>query len=340
MFLFSHHETRHVKILNQNREEGFAQIEIENEDDLWHLKEIIKPGDEVRAKTQRTKLDGREKKTCTLTVGVEKIEYQEDRLRLTGEITEGEEDIELGYHTFNLEPGKRFKLYKDFTDTEWGNLQEAEQKRSYTVLFCLVQKGEADFYLVEESGIQDLSKLDQNIPGKLYDDQDNGDSFFTDVSNYVERTAGKVDKIVIGGPGFTKQRVENMLSDEVKQKILVQDTSVIGKTGLNEAIKRGALDRVVENSRISEESSAVEEFLKVLREDGLASYGEPVRELAEKGAVEKLLITQKKQREEPELVEEVEQQGGEVQVIHTDHEAGERLENFSGIAAILRYDPS
>jgi protein pelota len=329
-----------MKILNQNREEGFAQIEIENEDDLWHLKEIIKEGDRVRAKTQRTKLDGREKKTCTLTLEVEKIEYQEDRLRLTGEITEGEEDIELGYHTFNLEPGKRFKLYKDFTDTEWEDLQEAEQKRSYTVLFCLVQKGESDFYLVEESGIQDLSKLDQNIPGKLYDDQDTGDSFYKEVASYIERTAEKVDKIVLGGPGFTKQKLENMLSDEVREKVLMQDTSVIGKTGLNEAIKRGALDRVVENSRISEESSAVEEFLETLREDGPVSYGEPVRNLAEKGAVKKLLITQDKQREEPELVEKVEQQGGEVHVVHTDHEAGERLENFSGIAAILRYKPS
>ena len=328
-----------MKILNQDREEGFAQIEIENEDDLWHLKEIIKEGDSVRAKTQRTKLDGREKKTCTLTLEVEKIEYQEDRLRLTGEITEGEEDIELGYHTFNLEPGKRFKLYKDFTDVEWKDLQEAEEKRSYTVLFCLIQKGEADFYLVEESGIKDLSKLDQNIPGKLYKDQDTGDSFFTDVSNYVERTAEKVDKIVIGGPGFTKQRLENMLSDKVKGKVLMQDTSVIGKTGLNEAIKRGALDRVVENSRISEESSAVEEFLETLEKDGAAEYGEPVKELAERGAVKNLLITQEKQREDPEVIEKVEQQGGEVQIVHTDHEAGERLENFGGIAAILRYDP-
>jgi protein pelota len=328
-----------MKILNQDREEGFAQVEIENDDDLWHLKEIIRPGDKIQGKTQRTKLDGREKKTCTLTLEAEKIEYQEDRLRVTGEITEGEEDIELGYHTFNLEPGKRFKLYKDFSDTEWEKLQEAEEKRSYTVLFCLIQKGEADFYLVEESGIKDLSRLGQNIPGKLYSDQKTGDSFFRDVSDYVERTAGKVDKIVIGGPGFTKQKLENMLSDETREKVMMQDTSVIGKTGLNEAIKRGALDRVVENSRISEESSAVEEFLEELRSDGMAEYGEPVENLAEMGAIKKLLITQDKQREKTEIIERVEQQGGEVQVVHTDHEAGERLENFGGLAALLRYSP-
>jgi len=328
-----------MKLLKKNREEGFAQIEVENEDDLWYLQEIIETGDSVRMKTQRTKLDGREKKTCTLTLKSEKLEYQEDRLRVTGEISEGAEDIELGYHTFNIETGKRFKLYKDFTDEEWESLLEAEQKEPYTVLFCLVQKGEADFYIVEESGIKDLSKMDQNIPGKLYDDQDSGADFFQEAKKYIQRTSKKVDKIVLAGPGFAKNQLQNMLNQETKDKILMQDTSVTGKTGLHEAIKRGALDRVVKDSRISKESAAMEELLNRLREDGLASYGEPVKRMADVGAVEKLLITPQKNREEKDLVKTVEQQGGEAQIVHTDHESGERLENFGGIAALLRYKP-
>ncbi|MEF8880659.1 MAG: mRNA surveillance protein pelota, partial [Candidatus Nanohaloarchaea archaeon] len=85
--------------------------------------------------------------------------------------------------------------------------------------------------------------------------------------------------------------------------------------------------------------AAMNRLLGRLREDGLASYGEPVKELIEQGAVEELLITPKKKREEKELVKKAEQQGGQVQVVHTDHEAGERLENFGGIAALLRYKP-
>jgi len=329
-----------MKLLKKNREENFVEVEVENTDDLWHLKEIVGEGDSVRMKTQRTKLDGREKKTCTLTLRVEKLEYQEDRLRVTGEISEGAEDIELGYHTFNIESGKRFKLYKEFTDEEWNSLIEAEQKEPYTVLFCLVQKGEADFYIVEESGIKDLSKMDQNIPGKLYDDQDSGADFFQEAKKYIERTSEKVDKIVLAGPGFAKDRISNLISEEVSQKVMKQDTSVTGKTGLHEAVKRGALDRVVKDSRISKESAAMEELLDRLREDGLASYGEPVKELAEMGAVEKLLTTPKMKREDKKLAKQVERQGGEVQVVHTDHESGERLENFGGVAALLRYNPN
>lgn len=328
-----------MKLLKTNRSEGYAKIRIENTDDLWHLKEFIMPGSEVKTLTQRTKLDGREKKTVTLELETEKIEYREDRLRVTGEITQGAEDIELGYHTFNLEPETEFEIWKDFSDTEWEKLQELEEKRSYQVLFCLVEKGSADFFMVEESGIKDLSKVDQNIPGKMYSDQKTGEDFYSEVQTVLERSGKDVDNIILAGPGMQKNKVYNQLSDELKQKTFQQDISVTGKTGLHEAIKRGALKKVVENARIGEEAQAVEEFFEELEKDGNVDYGEAVEELAEMGAVEKLLITQEKNREKPEITKNVEQQGGEVQIVHTDHESGERLDQFGGIAAILRYKP-
>lgn len=328
-----------MKLLKTNRSEGYAKILIENADDLWHLKEFITPGSRLKAMTQRTKLDGREKKTVTLELEAEKIEYREDRLRVTGEITKGAEDIELGYHTFNLEPEMEFEIWKDFTDTEWQKLQELEEKRSYQVLFCLVEKGSADFFMVEESGIKDLSKIDQNIPGKMYSDQKTGKDFYSEVQTVLERSGEDVDNIILAGPGMQKNKVYNQLSDDLKQKTFQQDISVTGKTGLHEAIKRGALKKVVEDARIGEEAQAVEEFLEELEKDGNVDYGDAVEELAEMGAVEKLLITQEKNREKPEILENVEQQGGEVQIVHTDHESGKRLDQFGGIAAILRYKP-
>ena len=328
-----------MKLLKTNRSEGYAEIRIENTDDLWHLKEFITPGSRLKTMTQRTKLDGREKKTVTLELETEKIEYRKDRLRVTGEITKGAEDIELGYHTFNLEPETEFEMWKDFSDTEWEKLQELEEKRSYQVLFCLVEKGSADFFMVEESGIKDLSKVSKNIPGKMYSDQKTGKDFYDEVQTVLERSGKDVENIILAGPGMQKNKVYNQLSDELKNKTFQQDISVTGKTGLHEAIKRGALKKVVENARIGEEAQAVEEFFEELEKDGTVDYGEAVEGLAEMGAVEKLLITQEQNRENPEIIENVEQQGGEVQIVHTDHESGERLDQFGGIAAILRYKP-
>lgn len=327
-----------MKLLKTNRADGYARVEIENEDDLWHLKDLVGKGDRVKAKTQRTKLDGREKKTVRLVLEVEKTEYQENRLRVTGEIIQGAEDIELGYHTFNLEPGKEFELWKDFTDEEWTRLKEAEQKRSYEVLFCIMDKQETGFYLVKESGITDLSQLESDVPGKMYASDKNEEDYYNEILSIIKRSAKDVDYMILAGPGFEKKKMYNQLPEDIQEKTFVQDTSVTGKTGLNEAIKRGALKNVVQESRIAEETEILEKFFERLEKDERVTYGEPVKEAAEQGAVEKLLITAEKNREEPELAKKVEQTGGEVQVVHTDHEAGERLANFGGIAALLRYE--
>lgn len=328
-----------MKLLNTDRNEGYARIRIENEDDLWHLKDFIKAGDRLKALTQRTKLEGREKKTLKLTLETEKVEYQENRLRVTGEITEGAEDIELGYHTFNLEPEMEFDIWRDFTDEDFRKLEEMEEKRSYQVLFCLIEKGKADFYMVEESGIKDLSGVEQNIPGKMYSDQKEGEDFYKKVKAAIERSSEEIDSIVLAGPGMEKNKVNNLLSRDIKSDIFMQDTSVTGETGLREAIKRGGLKKVVENSRIGNETELVEKLMEEIRKDGKASYGEPVEELAEKGAVSKLLITPEKNREKPEISKTVERNGGETEIIHTDHEAGKRIEKLGGVAALLRYSP-
>jgi len=195
-----------MKLLKTNQSEGYAKILIENSDDLWHLKEFITPGSRLKTMTQRTKLEGREKKTVTLELEAEKIEYREDRLRVTGEITKGAEDIELGYHTFNLEPEMEFEIWKDFSDAEWQKLQELEKKRSYQVLFCLVEKGSADFFMIEESGIKDLSKIDQNIPGKMYSDQKTGKDFYSEIQTVLERSGEDVENVILAGQECRRTR--------------------------------------------------------------------------------------------------------------------------------------
>ncbi len=329
-----------MKLLKTNRNEGYAEIRIENEDDLWHLKDFLREGDEVKTVTQRTTIEGNEKKTVSLRLEIEKMEYQENRLRVTGEITKGHEDVELGYHTFNLDEGTEFELWRDFSHEDWEKLEEIEDKKSYQVLFCLVEKGGADFFLVEESGIKDLSKVEQNIPGKMYEDQETGQDFHSEVKSVLERSGDNVENIVLGGPGHQKNKVYELLDEDLKQKVFLQDTSVTGRTGLQEAVKRGALKQVVESSRIGDETEALEQFFEELEKEGKASYGlEKVEELADIGAVKKLLITQKQSRDHQDIIDKVEQQGGEVQMVHTDHEPGKRLENFGGVAALLRYKP-
>lgn len=326
-----------MKVIQANRGEGYAKLEIEDSQDLWYLKDVISEGHRVRSLTQRTKRDGRDKKTLKLTLEVEKTEYRDDRLRVTGEITEGDEDIELGYHTFNLEEGSTFEIKGQLTQSQWDKIEEAERAQNYEVVFCLVQKGEADLFLVKETGIERLSNVKENVPGKMYKSEEELENFQKEVASILNRISDR--KIVLAGPGFQKESIYEQLNEETKEKTLVKDTSVIGKTGLQEAIKRGALKEITKRSRISKETQDIEEMLERLKKDEKIALGkDEISKMAELGAIEKLLATKEALDEHPELENKVEQNGGSVEIIHTDHEAGQRLENLGGMAALLRFE--
>lgn len=335
-----------MNILKQDRREGYMQLKIEKDEDLWHLKYVIEPGDLIKTMSPRTVVEGREKKKCLIKLEVEKTEFQGGRLRATGEITEAPEDVEHGYHTFNLEPGKEFEIWKNqWRDFQIERVKKAARIQNYHLLVCMVEKGGANFAVITETGIKDLANVDVNVPGKMYQSEGGEkESFYGQLMAVLERNAEKVDKIILAGPGFEKENIYNQFKDEYPEhaeKIMLQDTSVTGYTGIQEVIKRGAVDQVIDESRISEEVQLVEQFLKHLqKDDGKAVYNpKPVAEATEMGAVEHLLINDElitDSRYET-VMEAVENQAGDIHLIHTDHEAGRKLKSLSGIGAILRF---
>ncbi|MCJ7450775.1 MAG: mRNA surveillance protein pelota [Candidatus Nanohaloarchaeota archaeon QJJ-9] len=336
-----------MQIIDQDTKEGYMKLKVEKDEDLWHLKYVIEEGDLIKTLSPRTIIEGREKKKCMIKLEVEKTDFQGSRLRTTGEIIEAPEDVEHGYHTFNLEPGKEFEVWKE----EWKEFQiervkKAARIENYQLLVCLVDKGEADFAVITETGIKDLADVDVNIPGKMYKTEgEEKEVFYGELMSVLSRNGEKVDRIILAGPGFEKENVYSRFKEEypgLKDKVMLQDTSVTGYTGIQEVIKRGAVDKVIDESRVSEEVQLMEEFLKHLnKEDGKGIYKpKEVARAAEIGAVEKLLINDDLITEEryEKVMEAVENQGGEINIIHTDHEAGRKLKSLSGVAAVLRYE--
>ncbi len=335
-----------MKILEQDKTEGYMRLRVERDEDLWHLKYVIEAGDLLKTMSPRTVTDGREKKKCLIKLEMEKMEFQGNRLRTTGEIIEAPEDVEHGYHTFNLKAGKEFEIWKEeWRDFQIERVKKAARIDNYQLLVCMVEKGQSDFAVITETGIKDLANVDVNVPGKMYQTEgEEKEAFYGQIMSVLERNAEKVDKVIIAGPGFEKENIHNRLKEEAPElsdKLMLQDTSVTGYTGIQEVIKRGAVDKVIDESRVSEEVQWIEEFLKHLnKEDGKAVY-EPkeVAQAAEMGAVEHLLVNDHLITENryEKVMEAVENQGGEIHIVHTDHEAGRKLKSLSGIAAILRY---
>src|SRR6266545_498007 len=100
-----------MRVLHRDPKTGEIKIRVENADDLWHLHNLVRDGDLVRAstyrredvKTDKVRPERGEKVRVTLTIRVEGVEFQafSDRLRITGVIVEGPQDLGR-HHTLNV----------------------------------------------------------------------------------------------------------------------------------------------------------------------------------------------------------------------------------------------
>ena len=127
------------------------------------------------------------------------------------------------------------------------------------------------------------------------------------------------------------------------------DTAGVGDRGVHEVLKRGAVDDVQKQTRIAEEANLIDELMENISTGAKAAYGvEQVAEAAEFGAVEHLLLLDSRLRAERQgdgdwdvdvndIIDSVEQKGGEVTVFSAEFQPGEQLKNLGGIAAVLRY---
>jgi len=107
-------------------------------------------------------------------------------------------------------------------------------------------------------------------------------------------------------------------------------------------IRRGAVERVGRESRLSRESEAVERLLEgISSEEGAATYGpDAVERAVDLGAVELLMVTDDRLLGDEgwgDLLERGEERGGDYLVVSSEHEPGAKLDALGGVAALLRF---
>jgi protein pelota len=333
--------------------EGEISLVTESLDDLWHLKYIIEPGDIVYAFTKR-RIEGAtdklrpekaDKKTVRLGIKVEKVEFHRfaNRLRIHGIITDG---IDAGaYHTLNIEEGTNLSIVKQWKNDQFERINEAviASKRP-RVIIATIEEGEACIGVVRQFGIEETSCLRQSL-GKGEGNRRN--EFFGELASQLKWASEKVEAVILAGPGFTKEDFLEFLKArdaELAKKIVLEDTSSIGVSGFQEVLRRGAVDRIMQESRIGRESKLIEELMREISTDGKAAYGmADVKNAQGFGAIETLLITDELLRTSREsnsidnFLKQVEQSQGKIVVFSTEFEPGKKLESLGGIAALLRF---
>jgi len=342
-----------MRLLHQDARTGEIKLYIESLDDLWHLRNLIAPGDLVWANTSRRadekgdkiRSERPEKKHMRLGIRVESVELQEfqDRIRVHGIIEGGPQDIGH-HHTLLLGPGEDVAIFK----TEWKKSElervrmALEQSDKPSVYFVAMDDSEAGLFLMTQFSIKELGSVSRSGTGKMYDSKSDQKSYFEEIAGML-RNALKNEPLVILGPGFAKEAFMAYLKEnypEIAKNAQVVSSGQTGAAGVAEIIKKGVGGKVLEISRLAVETRLIEEVLIRIKMNGAVAYGkDDVRRAVELGAVEVMLLTDKEAKTEQgeELMRAVEKSSGRIEIISTTHDSGRQLESLGGYAAILRY---
>jgi protein pelota len=121
-----------------------------------------------------------------------------------------------------------------------------------------------------------------------------------------------------------------------------ESCSYAERSGIDELMKNGALEKVLGQERMLQEAKTLEEFMvNVGRDNNLSIYGlEQVKDAANSHSVQKLLVLDallRKSEEVQQIVETVERFGGKIFIFSSESDYGMRLNGFGGIVAIARF---
>lgn len=356
-----------LRILEENLKKGFVRVVPETLDDLWHLYNVIHRDDGVYARTTReVKAEGvgvrpTKGKRFSVSLGIKVKDVSFDRainrLKVKGVVAEAPEDLEIKgtHHTIHMTLGTPVTVSKiEWSKYQLTRLRTACESRLAPILVIALDDEDCCIAVLRHYGFDVKMELRTKLPGKLYAERikESMFSYFKSIRNSLTNVWKEIEgPIVIIGPGFIKNEFANYLKknapDLAPHIVAVKSVSSAGIAGVHEALRCGILAPVTKRVRAAEETNEVEEIFSRLgkgRRDVTYSLSE-VEKAVGYGAVNLLLIADRLLRETEdqerrrmeELMRNVEEKGGRVMVVSTEHEAGEKLISLGGVAALLRF---
>jgi protein pelota len=356
-----------LKVFRVNLKKGIVKVVPESLDDLWHLYNIILVNDEVHARTTRQlKVDdeyARPKKgkrvSVNLGIKVEKMYWDRvlNRLRVNGIVCKAPEklSIEGSRHTIDVTVNKAVTIVKKrWLKHQMDRLKRASRITAAPLVIVSMDDEEYCVAVLRQYGVEVKAGVRAKLPGKLEVEKREKakQAFFRGALRSLRETWVLLRcAIVIIGPGFVKNDFANYVKREAKDVgdciVDVKGVNSAGFSGIQESLRSGVLSKALKNTRVAEEMRAMEKVLARLgRDRGDVTYGlSEVERSTTYGAVEKLLVadvtlretSDEKRRALESIMKRVEEAGGEVMVLSTEHEAGTKLLSLGGTAALLRY---
>lgn len=220
----------------------------------------------------------------------------------------------------------------------------------------VIDRQEARIGLLEGSQIKVLQHLTSGVPGKIRAGGQSSQRFhrITEglAKEFFRRVADEMKKIffdmpklkgiLVGGPIPTKEEFleEGNLVTKLKEKIIsIKDLGYTDEHGLELLVESSQME--IAQQELVKEKKILEKFFETLgRNSKMAVYGiERVKLGLERGAVDKLLISKKFDKEQAKELEQMAANiDSEVTFIGTENQDGEQFWNLTkGVGAILRF---
>jgi len=322
----------------------------ESLDDLWHLYNIIRPGDLVFGYTLRRLSErqdvsrSRKKEVVRVRLGirVEDVEFHEfsSTLRVKGRIEYGLDEGLGKYHTISVRVGDEITIIKEeWLEEDLKRLRDAERaSKRPRAIFVSLDDSEATVAVLTQRSIEVIGEAYRHGTKET---EWGEKEFYGEILSMLDNVYEGNNPIIIVGPGVAKEGFIKFLRErrpDVKFKTV--DTAHAGIPGIREAINRGLIEEIVREERVCFEMKKVEDYMAgILKGEPIAYGRENVLKALDYGAVEELLITDELARTEEgiEIIKKAESYRARVTIISTTHEGGIRLKGFGGIMAKLRF---
>lgn len=355
---------------------GYVKLEANDEEDMWHVYNLLAPGDLLRTSTIRkvqqlssTGSSTSERLRLTLSIKITSFAYDASavNLRVAGQVVVENDHVRVGaFHTLELQPHRAFTLTKQLWDSVYmQRLQLAlNPAADADVAAIVMQEGLAHLLLVSRSLTITRARVETQIPRKgknaIYNRSSAIDKFFDSVLSawLTHLDIAKLKVLLIASPGFVKDEFFNYamleasrrdLKDLVsnKSKIILCHASSGYRHAFQEILTRPELQSRLQHTKAVGEVRTLNSFHDKLNNDpDKAVYGPiHVQFAADMAAIDTLLVTDTlfratdtaQRTQYVALVEQVKASGAQVVVFSAKHVSGEELDLMSGVAAILRF---
>jgi peptide chain release factor subunit 1 len=166
--------------------------------------------------------------------------------------------------------------------------------------------------------------------------EESTENFYDEVAEAADAAfdSDSIEGVIVGGTNITKDDFVSHLPHNLAQQVIgTFRVEYYGNEGLSDLVRRA--DETITQAGQQTARRAIDTFFTRLRLDDPVVYGrDETAHAAELGAVETLLISD----DGNELIEQVEQMGGDVVTVPDTFEAGTRFHEMAGgVGALLRY---